>query len=84
VLADAQLGQALWALCAEQANKRRGPPIVVLAHDDEEIAQAQASGATACLQQPLPLADIVACVARMLHGPGVQRSNATREVGGPD
>ena len=65
VLADAQLGVALWELCAEYASDKSGPPIVVLAYDLQDIAKAVAAGATDCLQLPLPLVDIVACVERL-------------------
>jgi DNA-binding response OmpR family regulator len=81
VLADAQLGAPLWALCTARAGTRRCPPIVVLAHDDDEIALARAAGATACLQQPLPLADIVTCVGHMLNGPCDPNEDMTRAVG---
>jgi len=81
VLADAQLGEALWALCAERTGERYCPPMVVLAYDDEEVVRARASGVPVCLQQPLPLADIVACVGHMLKGPCGQIETATRAVG---
>jgi diguanylate cyclase (GGDEF)-like protein len=81
VLADAQLGAPLWALSAERDGKGYCPPIIVLAYDDEEVAQARAAGAAICLQQPLPLADIVACVGHMLKGPCGQLETATRAVG---
>jgi diguanylate cyclase (GGDEF)-like protein len=81
VLADAQLGAPLWALCTARAGTRRCPPIVVLAYDDDEIALARAAGAMACLQQPLPLADIVACVGHMLNGPCDPNEDMTRAVG---
>jgi diguanylate cyclase (GGDEF)-like protein len=81
VLADAQLGEPLWALCAARAGVHYYPPMVVLAHDDEEVARARASGVAICLQQPLPLADIVACVSHMLKGPRDQVETATRAVG---
>lgn len=68
VLADADLGAPLWALCAARPGERFHPPIIVLAHDDEEVAQARAAGAAACLQQPLPLADIITCVEHMIAG----------------
>ncbi len=55
--------------------------MVVLAHDDEEVARARASGVSICLQQPLPLADIVACVGHMLKEPRGQVETATRAVG---
>jgi diguanylate cyclase (GGDEF)-like protein len=81
VLADAQLGEPLWKLCAARASRRPCPPIVVLAHDDDEVACAWAAGTTACLQQPLPLTEIVACVGRMLRGPCEQIEDETRAVG---
>jgi DNA-binding response OmpR family regulator len=81
VLADAQLGEALWTLCAECTGRRHHPPIVVLAHDNEEVARARSAGATACLQEPLPLADIVACVAHLLQGQCEPAGRATRAVG---
>jgi DNA-binding response OmpR family regulator len=67
VLADAQLGPALWAFCAEQAGDKSGPPMIVLAYDEQQIASAIAAGATACLQLPLPLVDIVACVEQLAY-----------------
>ncbi|MFL5804424.1 MAG: response regulator [Roseiflexaceae bacterium] len=81
VLADAQLGEPLWALCTARDGVRYYPPMVVLAHDDEEVARARASGVSICLQQPLPLADIVACVGHMLKEPRGQVETATRAVG---
>jgi len=65
VLADAQLGPALWEFCAEQAVDNSGPPTIVLAYDLQEIAQAAAASATACLHLPLPLVDIVAAVEQL-------------------
>jgi diguanylate cyclase (GGDEF)-like protein len=65
VLADAQLGAPLWDLCAEQASPPSNPAIVVLAYEDDNIKQARAAGANACLRLPLPLADIVACIDRL-------------------
>jgi diguanylate cyclase (GGDEF)-like protein len=65
VLADAQLGPALWELCTEQGGDKSGLPIVVLAYDMQDIAKARTAGAAACLQLPLPLVEIVACVNRL-------------------
>ena len=65
VLADAQLGPALWEFFAKQAGDKGGPPIMVLAYDIQDIAKARTVGAAACLQLPLPLVDIVACVDRL-------------------
>ena len=65
VLADAQLGLALWEFCAEQAGDNSGPPVIVLAYDLQEIAKAGAANAIACLHLPLPLVDIVACVEQL-------------------
>jgi DNA-binding response OmpR family regulator len=65
VLADAQLGAALWEFCVEQAGAKSGLPIVVLAYDLQDSAKAVAAGAAACLQLPLPLVDIVACVDQL-------------------
>jgi diguanylate cyclase (GGDEF)-like protein len=81
VLADAQLGEPLWAFCTAHASVELGPPIVVLAYDDEEVERARAAGATACLQQPLPLTDIVACVGRLVRVPYDPGDNAARSVG---
>jgi diguanylate cyclase (GGDEF)-like protein len=80
VLADAQLGSALWEVCADQAGHTSGLPIVVLAYDIQDIAKASAAGATACLQLPLPLVNIVACVDQLTsNGNGVDE---VRLVGG--
>ena len=65
VLADAQLGPALWEFCTEQASDKCGPPIVVLAYDMQDITKARTAGAAACLQLPLPLVEIVACVDQL-------------------
>jgi diguanylate cyclase (GGDEF)-like protein len=65
VLADAQLGPTLWEFCAAQAGDQGGSPVVVLAYDPQDIEQARAAGAAACLQLPLPLVDIVACVDQL-------------------
>jgi diguanylate cyclase (GGDEF)-like protein len=68
VLADAQLGAPLWDLCTTQASSQRSLAIVVLAYDAKDCARAQATaGVTACLQLPLPLAEIVACVERLTN-----------------
>ncbi len=66
VLADAQLGSALWEFCIEQASGKSSPPIVVLAYDTQDIAKARSAGVAACLQLPLPLVDIVACVDQLI------------------
>jgi DNA-binding response OmpR family regulator len=65
VLADGQLGPALWEFCAKQAGGKGGPPMIVLAHDPQDADAARAAGATVCLQLPLPLVDIVACVDQL-------------------
>ena len=65
VLADAQLGPTLWEFCAAQAGDQGGSPVVVLAYDPQDIEQARAAGVAACLQLPLPLVDIVACVDQL-------------------
>jgi DNA-binding response OmpR family regulator len=81
VLADAQLGATLWALCAEQAGEQAGVPIVALAYDMQDIARGRAAGAAACLQMPLPLVDIVACVEQLTcPGDAVEEAYA---VNGP-
>jgi len=67
VLADAQLGELLWHLCAEQAGHPCGLPIVVLVHDVQDIERARAAGATTYLQLPLPLVDILACVEQLIN-----------------
>jgi DNA-binding response OmpR family regulator len=68
VLADAQMGEMLWDLCATHAGACHKLPIVVLAHDARDIARAQATKATTYLQLPLPLIDIVACVEQLMSG----------------
>ena len=65
VIADALLGAPLWDLCAQLAAAPAAPAIVVLAYEDNLVAQAQASGADAVLQMPLPLAEIVGCVDQL-------------------
>jgi diguanylate cyclase (GGDEF)-like protein len=62
VLADAQFGAPLWDLCAELADSPRGPDIVVLAYQDDDLASAHGPGGIVNLHLPLPLADIVACI----------------------
>lgn len=64
VLADAQIGAALWNLCTEQTREHPGSPMVILAYHSQEIATARAAGAI-CLQLPLPLVEIVACVEQL-------------------
>lgn len=68
VLADAQLGAALWEFFRQRAVEHSHPPVIVLAHDGEQVIQARAAGVTVCLQQPLPLADIIACIERVITG----------------
>jgi CheY-like chemotaxis protein len=68
VLADAQLGEMLWDLCATHSGDHINLPFVVLAHDEQDIARAQAIQATTHLQLPLPLIDIVACVEQLITG----------------
>jgi diguanylate cyclase (GGDEF)-like protein len=65
VLADAQLGPTLWEFCTKQVGNKSGPPIMVLAHDIQDIARARTAGAAICLQLPQPLVDIVACVDQL-------------------
>jgi GGDEF domain-containing protein len=71
ILADAQVGGALWDLCAERAGNQHSMPIVVLAYDTQDIEQARVAGAT-CLQLPLPLVEILACVEQL-----ISKSDAT-------
>jgi diguanylate cyclase (GGDEF)-like protein len=66
ILADAQLGSALWELCAERAGAQHGAPIVVLAYNTQDMEQARAAGVAICLQLPLPLVEIVACVEQLI------------------
>jgi hypothetical protein len=70
VLADAQLGPELWEFCAEQAGEKDSPPIIVLTYDPQDIAQARVVSATTCLQLPLPMVDIVACVDQLTSRSG--------------
>jgi GGDEF domain-containing protein/CheY-like chemotaxis protein len=67
VLADAHLGVPLWVLCAEQKGQHVASTIVVLVHDEDEIAQAQEAGVRHYLRQPLPLADIIEYVDRCIN-----------------
>lgn len=64
IIADAQFGEPLWAFCAAHST----PPMIILAQDDEEIAQAKTIKTAICLQLPLPLADILLCVDRLIVG----------------
>jgi DNA-binding response OmpR family regulator len=80
ILADAQLGEPLWALCAERATAQQGPKIVVLAYEEADVQRAHAVGVEDCLRQPLPLVDIVACVERLASSGSL--SDDTRTVGG--
>jgi diguanylate cyclase (GGDEF)-like protein len=66
ILADAQVGAALWDLCGEHDGDHLSTPIVVLAYDTQDIEQARVAGAAACLQLPLPLVEIVACVEQLI------------------
>jgi DNA-binding response OmpR family regulator len=81
VLVDAHLGEPLWKLCAEQPTTPLRPPIIVLAHDDEEVAQAQAVGMSICLRLPLPLAEIATSVERAIAGSHNRPEDATRIIG---
>jgi diguanylate cyclase (GGDEF)-like protein len=65
LLADAQIGPPLWAFCRGRAGERGWPPIVVLTASADEQAQAQAAGVGACLRQPLPVDEIVACITNL-------------------
>jgi diguanylate cyclase (GGDEF)-like protein len=66
MIADAQLGQPLWALCSEPVAASAKALLAVLAHDDDDVAQARTAGVAICLRQPLPLAEIVACVDQLI------------------
>lgn len=66
IIADAQLGAPLWALCGTCMAASVKSLFVVLAHDDDDVAQARTAGAAMCLRQPLPLAEIVACVDQLI------------------
>jgi diguanylate cyclase (GGDEF)-like protein len=66
MIADAQLGEPLWALCTSCIPASAKSLLVVLAHDDDHVAQARVAGAAMCLRQPLPLAEIVACVDQLI------------------
>jgi len=62
LLADARMGEPLWAFCRAQGFAPDGPAIIILAASAAEEAQARAAGVAAVLRQPLPISDVVACI----------------------
>jgi diguanylate cyclase (GGDEF)-like protein len=76
VLVDAHLGQELWTLIQERNGGRFNPPFIVIAYGEEELHQAQLANVAICLQQPLPLADIVACVKQLLKNHQLQETSS--------
>lgn len=73
ILADAQLGAALWDRWAVPSDWPDAPALVVLAYDDGEIARARAAGAAAVLRLPLPLTDIVELIRRFTRPKAAER-----------
>ena len=73
LLADARMGEPLWAFCRAQLADPDGPAIIVLAATATEEAQARAAGVATVLRQPLPIDDVIDCVrlAAKARGSGV-------------
>ncbi len=71
LVTDAHLGQRAEELCARCQSLAPAPPLVVLTYTDEQTDHFRQLGATACLQEPLPIAEVVTCVERlMIYAPG--------------
>jgi diguanylate cyclase (GGDEF)-like protein len=68
IVADAQLGPQLWTLLSELPTGASQPSTIVLFQDDHEIASAPRHINAVFLRQPLPLADVIACVERLMTG----------------
>ena len=66
LVADAQLGQPIEELCTQCKSLDPAPPIIVLTYTSEQTAHYRQLGATACLQEPLPLAEVVTCVDHLM------------------
>jgi diguanylate cyclase (GGDEF)-like protein len=62
LLADARLGAPLWAFCRKQI-AGSGFAVIILAASAAEEADARAAGASDVLRQPLPIDEVIECVA---------------------
>lgn len=77
LVVDAHLGQQAEELCTRCQAMTPAPPVVVLTYTSEETIHFQQLGATACLQEPLPLADVVTCVERLMVHAHVWKNSAS-------
>jgi diguanylate cyclase (GGDEF)-like protein len=75
LVVDAHLGHRAEELCAMCRDMKPTPPVVVLTYSSEQTAHFRQCGATACLQEPLPLADVVTCVERLMIHAHVWKHN---------
>jgi CheY-like chemotaxis protein len=62
LLADARIGEPLWAFCRAQVVDPDGPAIIILTASATEEVQARAAGVATVLCQPLPINDVIDCV----------------------
>lgn len=62
LLADARIGEPLWAFCRAQVADPGGPAIIILAASAAEEVQARAAHVATILRQPLPINDVIDCV----------------------
>jgi diguanylate cyclase (GGDEF)-like protein len=76
LLADARLGAPLWAFCRAQATDHRDTTTIVLAASAAEEAQARAAGVSTILRQPLPIDEVIECVAQVAR---LQSSEASKQ-----
>jgi DNA-binding response OmpR family regulator len=63
LLADARIGEPLWAFCRAQKANPDDPAMIILAASAAEEAQARAAGVATVLRQPLPINDVIDCVS---------------------
>jgi len=63
LLADARIGVPLWTFCRAHVTEPDVPAIIILAASASEEAQARAAGVVTVLRQPLPISDVIDCVA---------------------
>jgi diguanylate cyclase (GGDEF)-like protein len=75
LLADGQLGVQLDRLWAEQEKEQPYSALVLLVDEDGESQPSGGAGVAARLRLPLPLAEIVGCIERLL------RSNSASDDG---
>jgi DNA-binding response OmpR family regulator len=65
LLADARVGAPLWSFCRAHMAGAETQTVVILAANAAEEAQARDAGVTNILRQPLPIDDLITCVARV-------------------